>query len=46
MDPKVSIIIAAAVAVGIAAYVMLSPTNEAPPPAAPAAAPSEPAAPK
>jgi hypothetical protein len=45
MDPKVSIIIAAAVAVGIAAYIMLSPTNEAPPPA-PAAATTEPAAPK
>jgi hypothetical protein len=52
MDPKVSIIIAAAVALGVAAYVMLGPTTEAPQPAAPTAAPAapapgtEPAAPK
>jgi hypothetical protein len=42
MDPKVSIIIAVAVALGVAAYVMLGPTNE-PPPATPSAAPTAPA---
>jgi hypothetical protein len=46
MDPKISIIIAVAVALGVAAYVLLGPTTEAPPPATPAAAPTEPAPPK
>jgi hypothetical protein len=49
MDPKVSIIIAVAVALGVAAYVMLGPTTE-PPPATPSAAtepaPATPEAPK
>jgi hypothetical protein len=46
MDPKVSIIIALAVALGVAAYVLLCPTTEAPQSPAPPPATSEPAQPK